>query len=202
MATQTTRRALIGAAGLTAVAAVAPAIAVVSTPTASTAKWDRLALAFLKADAHMKAVGDEHTAAYDRYAVARKALGSRPTRLDQWEIGAYPKPIEQMTIAEIKATPVEEAPKYAAFKIADADWRAREAALETEVTGDVEERWNDAVSAQDRAAYALFIEPSPNGAALRFKLDVAEVAYKGCDLADNVSAAIFADVRRLLNKGA
>jgi len=200
--TTTTRRALIGGAGLAAVVAVTPAIAVVSTPAASSAKWDRLARAFLEADAHMKTVEDEHTAAYDRFAVALKVLGSRPTKPEQRDSCVYPKPIEQMTIAEIKATPVQESPEYAAFKIADANWQAERDALETKVTGGVDTRWEDSVSAQNSAALALFAEPSPNADALRFKLDVAEVAYKGCDLADNVSAAIFADVRRLLNKEA
>ena len=197
----TTRRALIGGAGLAAVVAAVPAIAVVRAPAVSTAKWDALALAFLKADAHMKAVGLEHNEAYKRYAVAREALGPRPIKPQEWDC-VYPKPIEQMTIAEFKALPMERSPEYDAYEVALAAWKAEDDALETRLTGDVDARWEDAVSAQTEAADALLAEPSPTAGAVQVKMRLIEVSYEGSEIPTDIAKAIFADVNRFLSKEA
>jgi hypothetical protein len=81
MATQTTRRALIGGAGLAGVALIAPAIAAVKMP-ATTIRWDALVADFHRADGYMKARGIEHTAACDRYNVERAKLGACPKAPD------------------------------------------------------------------------------------------------------------------------
>lgn len=201
MDTTTTRRALIGGAGLAAVAAAVPAIAVVRAPAVSTAKWDALVAAFQKADARMKTLGAEHTAAFERYAVEADKIGPRPTEPD-CSSREYPKPIEHMTIAEIKANPIKVPPEYAAYEAALAAWKAKDAALEATITSDIEAHWEAAVDAQDNAAHALFAEPSPDAAALCFKMQLVETSYQGCDLDDGVTKAIFADVRRLLSKEA
>ena len=201
MATQTTRRALIGGAGFAAVVAMAPAVATVRPPAAPTAKWDALVGAFRKADADMKAVGAEHDAAYKRYGAAVGALGPRPQAGD-YSHDAYPKPINEMTVGELRSMSLPKSPEYAAYEVALATWKAQDDALEAEITGDVDARWEAAVDAQDKAAHALFNEASPNADALRFKMELVEKSYEGGDMDAYVTKAIFADARRLLSKEA
>jgi hypothetical protein len=201
MTTQTTRRGLIGGAGLAGVMLIAPAVAAVKMPAATTIRWDALVADFHRADGYMKARGIEHTVACDRYNIERAKLGACPKAPD-YSSDAYPKPIDKMTIGEIRSTVPTKSQKYAAYEAAYADWKAKDDALEASITGDIEARWEAAVDAQDKAAHALFNEPSPNADALRFKMQLVEQSYEGCEIDSYVAKAIFADVRRLLSKEA
>jgi hypothetical protein len=107
-----------------------------------------------------------------------------------------------MTIGEIRSTVPTKSQEYAAYEAAYADWKAKDDALEAVITGDIEAQWEAAVDAQDKAAHALFNEPSPNADALRLKLQLVEQSYEGCEIDSYVAKAIFADVRRLLSKEA
>ncbi|MES3084949.1 hypothetical protein [Sphingomonas faeni] len=201
MSTQTTRRALLGGAGLAAAVAIVPAVASVRTPAVATTQWDALVTVFHKADANMKAIGAEHDEAYKRYSLALAKLGPRPQAPD-YSDKAYLVPIGQMTIGELSFASSTKSPKYAAYEAALADWKAAAATLEAEVAGDVDARWETAVDVQDKAAHALFEEPSPNADALHFKMQLVERSYEGGDMDSYVTKAIFADVRRLLSKEA
>ncbi|TPG56348.1 hypothetical protein EAH76_01950 [Sphingomonas glacialis] len=170
-------------------------------PVMSRTKWDRLVAAFRRADEKMKAIGIEHTAAFERYYIEREKIGERPVAPNRPAL-KYPKPIEQMTIAEIKATPVEPSAAYAAYEAELAEWQAKAEELEAAITGDVDARWEAAVDAQDAAAQAIFAEPAPNIAALFFKINLVEEEYRGCDPSDKVTKLVFADVRRLMSGGA
>lgn len=128
MTTQTTRRGLIGGAGLAAVVAMAPAVASVRVPAISTAKWDALVVAFRKADAHMKAVGAEHDAGYKRYSAAVETLGPRP-RASDYSRDAYPKPVDQMTVDELRPMSLPKSPEYAAYEGALAAGKVKDDAL-------------------------------------------------------------------------
>lgn len=201
MTTQTTRRALIGGAGLAAAVAMAPAVATVRAQAVSTTKWDALVSVFHKADVNMKEIGVEHDEAYKRYSLALAKLEPRP-QAPAYSAKAYLTPIGQMTIGELSFASSTKSPKYAAYEVALAEWKATATALEVKVAGDVDARWEAAVDAQDKAAHAFFEEPSPNAEALHFKMQLVERSYEGGDMDSHVTKAIFTDVRRFLSKEA
>lgn len=185
-----TRRAFIGAAAL-----AIPLAASSTAPIASGSRrqWDRLVSEYLRADAHMKAVGVEHAAAEDAFHIAQKAFGERPKP----PFVLYPRPIAQMTVGELRdiAVPTHEQEQHAA---ALSSWQAQVDELERREYSPVEERWEAAVSQQEKAVQAIFAHPTPDAAALLFKLDLAEREYHGFDLDSAVSKQLFADMRRLL----
>ncbi|QBM75883.1 hypothetical protein E2E30_08925 [Sphingomonas sp. AAP5] len=201
LAASMTRRAILGGAILAPAIIACATSAVATAPVVSRARWDRLVATFHATDTKMRAIGIEHTVAFERYYAERDKIGERPVAPDRPAL-KYPKPIEQMTIAEIKATPVEPSAGYAAYEAALASWQAEAEELAAAITGDVDARWEAAVDAQDAAAQAIFAEPIPDTAALLFKINLVEEEYRGCDPSDKVTKLVFEDVRRLMSRGA
>lgn len=195
-----TRRAILGGAILGPAIIACATSAVATPPVASRVRWNRLVATFHAADKEMKAIGTEHTLAFDRYYIEREKLGARPLKPTISRL-KFPKSIEQMTIAEIKATPVEPSADHAAYETELAGWLAKAEELEANITGDVDARWEAAVDTQDAAAQAIFAEPAPDTAALLFKINLVEQEYRGCDPSDKVTRLVFADVRRLMGGG-
>jgi hypothetical protein len=192
MVVAATRRAVLGAI------ATAPLIAITAATDTVTAsvinpEWDRLVASFDTADARMKALAVEHTAASEAYQIARKGLRARPEAPGV----AYPRPITEMTVGELRDLTV--APeRQAAYEADFAAWNDEQQALDRAIMGDVDERWNDAVDAQDRAAHAIFAHPAPNAEALVYKLDLLQRAYHGCDIDSTTAKHVLADVRRFV----
>jgi hypothetical protein len=185
------RRAFIGAVSL----AIPLAAAAAASPMLSSTnrEWDRLVAEFHRADAHMKAVEPEHTAAEEAFFAARDLLVDQP-KAPHVE---YPRPIHEMTIGELRefAAPAHEQERHAA---AVADWMMRSDEAKRRTMGDIEDRWNDAVSEQEAAVQAVLAHPAPDAAALLFKLELAEREYDGFDLDAKVGKHLFADVRHFV----
>ena len=196
MDTNTSRRALIGGAGLAAIIAAAPVLASSTGRTAADPQWERLVAAFNRADAKMIAIGKEHDVKSLAYQAGRQILGDKPARPEI----EYPRAIVDMTVGELRdgkfSVPVTQQRQYEADLAA---WTAEEAALDQRTMGDVDERWEAAVDEQDAASHVIIAYPAPTSSELLYKLALIERQYKGCDLDAAVMAHCFTDVRRLLN---
>jgi hypothetical protein len=189
MTTETTRRALLGAAVLTI------PVAAVAHPIICSARreWDSLIAEFHRADAAQNVAEKALNVAETHYFAEHALLGERPKAPDV----DYPRPIRDMTIGELRdyAAPVE---KLEAYDATLAAWEAKSKELEYRTKRAVEDRWHDALDKRNGAAKALFAYPAPDRAALLFKLDLAEREYHGpgIDLDATIAQQLFADMRR------
>lgn len=189
----TTRRTVLGSV------AALPALAVASLPAAAVPapdpRWANLIAAYQRAVIVVAVIGDEQEKAWRDWRQARDLLGEQPVAPEL----TYPRPIEEMTIRELKA--LEYAPGARERYKADlASWEGRVAAAKRDTLSNVSERWDAAVDAQNAAAQAIFAYPAPDAASLLRKLDIAEKEYRNCDLDEHVAGHVMADVRRLLGR--
>ncbi|WP_294196861.1 hypothetical protein [uncultured Sphingomonas sp.] len=202
MTVLTSRRALIGSAGLAAVTLAAPVIG--SIPP-SRSEWNALVAAYQQADARMTEIGLEHDRRWKEYQAGLPLIGPKP---EEPKRAALPREIADMTIAQFRAFSDEHEreqarlPEQQRYWIDLAAWKAREKALDARTLGDVNERWEASVDAQTDAEAKMLACPAPDAAALAYKMAVIERSYRGCDLDGKVMVHIFADARRLLKMGA
>lgn len=198
MTVLTSRRALIGGAGLAAVTLAAPVIG--SIPS-SRSEWNAVVTAYQQADARMNELGREHDWRWKEYQAGLPLIGPKP---EEPKRTALPREIADMTVAQFRAFSEEHErnqarrPEQQRYWIDLAAWQAREKALDARTLGDVNERWEASVDAQTEAEAKMLACPAPDAAALSYKLAVIERSYRGCDLDGKIMAHVFADARRLL----
>jgi len=185
-----TRRAFISAAGLAVPIAATAASPVLSNPRQ---KWASLVAEFHRKEAALQVVAKEHNAAETAFFAGRELLGECPKAPE----ADYPRPIDEMTVGELRelrASPE----KQKQFATAFADWHAECEKLEQHTVAEVEDRWQTATDEREDAVNAIFACPSPDAAALLFKLNLAEREYHGLgiDLDETVAKHVFTDVRR------
>lgn len=182
-----------------ALVAIGTTAALSATPAPDLTEWNRLVDQLDRAVALRAAAAIADDKAQAAYKVASQSIGPKPTA--PTFTTQYPRPIDEMTISEIKRLPVIKAPASAEYEAALAAWTANDDEISRRTNADhAEAAWEQSVSDHFAAANALLAYPAPNCNALLYKLALIEVEWRGCDLCQNVQRHIFADVRRFVGK--